>query len=190
LLFIVVALASAFMIGLLAGLIGVVFGGLKAKSINQTTYPGQRIVFSIKNSFLGFLRISITCVVFFLALDMLMFIFRTNINGIWLIDQVVMFIDGANNRGILDRFQTGMVNGLVSGSFIGLIGWFVFGGFAVSQHYTLRFVVAIKKILPWHLVPFLDHCTDLIFLRRVGGGYIFVHRLLMEHFAAMYSEPE
>ncbi len=34
----------------------------------------------------------------------------------------------------------------------------------------------------------LDHCVDLIFLRRVGGGYIFVHRLLMEHFAEMYVE--
>ena len=38
------------------------------------------------------------------------------------------------------------------------------------------------------IVPFLDHCVDLIFLRRVGGGYIFVHRLLMEHFAEMYVE--
>lgn len=36
---------------------------------------------------------------------------------------------------------------------------------------------------------FLDHCVDLIFLRRVGGGYIFIRRLLMEHFAEMYVEP-
>ena len=36
--------------------------------------------------------------------------------------------------------------------------------------------------------PFLDYCVDPIFLRRLGGGYIFVHRLLMEHFAAMYPE--
>jgi hypothetical protein len=28
----------------------------------------------------------------------------------------------------------------------------------------------------------------MIFLRRVGGGYIFVHRLLMEHFAEKYVE--
>jgi hypothetical protein len=28
----------------------------------------------------------------------------------------------------------------------------------------------------------------LIFLRRVGGGYVFVHRLSMEHFVAMYQE--
>ena len=45
-----------------------------------------------------------------------------------------------------------------------------------------------NNLLPWRLVPFLDHCVDLIFLRRVGGGYIFVHRLLMEHFAEMYVE--
>lgn len=36
----------------------------------------------------------------------------------------------------------------------------------------------------------LNHCVDLIFLRRVGGGYIFVHRLLMEHFAEMYEASQ
>jgi hypothetical protein len=32
------------------------------------------------------------------------------------------------------------------------------------------------------------NCADLVFVRRVGGGYIFVHCLLMEYFAAMYKE--
>ncbi len=54
--------------------------------------------------------------------------------------------------------------------------------------YISRFIILNNKYLPKHLVPFLDHCVDLIFLRRVGGGYIFVHRLLMEHFAEMYVE--
>jgi len=35
----------------------------------------------------------------------------------------------------------------------------------------------------------LEHYVDLIFLRRIGGGYIFIHRLLMEHFAEMYVNP-
>ena len=39
------------------------------------------------------------------------------------------------------------------------------------------------------LVPFLDYCAERIFLRKVGGGYIFVHRLLMEHFASLYDTP-
>jgi len=32
---------------------------------------------------------------------------------------------------------------------------------------------------------FLDYAAALIFLRKVGGGYIFVHRLVMEHFAGL-----
>jgi hypothetical protein len=63
-----------------------------------------------------------------------------------------------------------------------------FGGWAVFNHLSLRIILVYRNLLPWRLVPFLDHCVDLIFLRRVGGGYIFVHRLLMEHFAEMYVE--
>jgi hypothetical protein len=42
--------------------------------------------------------------------------------------------------------------------------------------------------LPLQLVAFLDCCAERIFLRKVGGGYVFVHRLLREHFAALGSE--
>lgn len=59
---------------------------------------------------------------------------------------------------------------------------------SVIEYYIVRIILTSKNIIPWRLVPFLDHCVDLIFLRRVGGGYIFVHRLLMEHFAEMYVE--
>jgi len=85
---------------------------------------------------------------------------------------------------------------LISGSIALLIGAIIvgmlfglnYGGMFLIQHYTLRLILARNNLLPWRLVPFLDHCVDLIFLRRVGGGYIFVHRLLMEHFAEMYVE--
>jgi hypothetical protein len=36
----------------------------------------------------------------------------------------------------------------------------------------------------------LRRSTERIFLRKVGGGYIFVHRLLMEHFASLYAEQQ
>ena len=39
--------------------------------------------------------------------------------------------------------------------------------------------------MPWNVVPFLDYATERIFLRKVGGGYIFVHRLLLEYFASL-----
>jgi len=34
----------------------------------------------------------------------------------------------------------------------------------------------------------LHYCIDRIFLCQVGGGYIFVHRYLMEYFASLTSE--
>jgi hypothetical protein len=42
---------------------------------------------------------------------------------------------------------------------------------------------------PLDYVRFLDHCVKRVFLQRVGGGYIFVHRLLMEYFASSYEQP-
>ena len=32
---------------------------------------------------------------------------------------------------------------------------------------------------------FLNYATARIFLHKVGGGYIFVHRMLLEYFAAL-----
>ena len=38
---------------------------------------------------------------------------------------------------------------------------------------------------PWNYVRFLDYAAERVFLRQVGGGYIFTHRLLMEYFASL-----
>ena len=42
--------------------------------------------------------------------------------------------------------------------------------------------------IPWNYAHFLDYCHERIFLRNVGGGYIFIHRMLLEHFANMTDE--
>lgn len=70
----------------------------------------------------------------------------------------------------------------------GIVLFLFFGGYTVVQHVILRFFLWRDGAIPLKYIPFLNHCVDLIFLRRVGGGYIFVHRLLMEHFAEMYVE--
>jgi hypothetical protein len=62
------------------------------------------------------------------------------------------------------------------------------GGKAFIQHFTFRFVLYRNGYLPWNLVRFLDYAAERIFLRKVGGGYIFVHRTLMEHFASLASQ--
>ena len=77
---------------------------------------------------------------------------------------------------------------LVVGLGCGMFPMLIYGGNTVIDHYSLRFLLYLNGDIPWNYVRFLDYCAERIFLRRVGGGYIFVHRLLMEHFAAMYKE--
>jgi DNA polymerase III delta prime subunit len=62
-----------------------------------------------------------------------------------------------------------------------------FGGQACLQHFTLRLILYFKGLIPWNYAKFLDWASDKLFLQKVGGGYIFIHRSLMEHFAEMES---
>jgi len=73
------------------------------------------------------------------------------------------------------------------GAFVGLVfGLFCPAGIACMQHLNLRLVLYCNGYIPWNYARFLDYTTRLIFLQKVGGGYIFIHRLLLEHFAAQY----
>jgi hypothetical protein len=64
-----------------------------------------------------------------------------------------------------------------------------FGGLAWCQHWALRFVLYRNNLLPRRLIPWLDEMTTRGLLRRVGGGYIFIHRSLLEYFADLYEGP-
>jgi hypothetical protein len=102
----------------------------------------------------------------------------------------------------------GLVSGLMSGfafALAGITGWmtlgiglaFVFGviffvqfltfygGIAFAKHYLLRYYLWRAGHLPWNYIKFLDHAVERILLRRVGGGYIFSHRTLLEYFAGL-----
>jgi predicted NACHT family NTPase len=62
------------------------------------------------------------------------------------------------------------------------------GGFACLQHLALRFALWRSGALAWNIAAFLDEAADRILLRKVGGGYIFIHRLLLEYFAGLEDE--
>jgi hypothetical protein len=49
----------------------------------------------------------------------------------------------------------------------------------------LRFWLWRTGSLPWNQIAFLDEAAQRLLLRKVGGGYIFVHRLLLEYFASL-----
>jgi NACHT domain-containing protein len=78
----------------------------------------------------------------------------------------------------------GLAEALLFELFFGLAGGLVFGGLACLQHLAVRVLMAMHGVAPLRYVRFLDEATERLFLRRTGGGYIFVHRLLLEHFAA------
>ena len=59
---------------------------------------------------------------------------------------------------------------------------------ACNKHFILRVILYFKGYIPWNYTRFLDYAAERIFLRKVGGGYIFIHRMLMEHFAKMELE--
>ncbi len=81
----------------------------------------------------------------------------------------------------------GMTSGRKIGLLVGLVdelpGMLAYGGYACLWHLALRLVLWYKGYL--RLVPFLDYCAERIFLHKVGDGYIFIHRTLMEYFATL-----
>jgi eukaryotic-like serine/threonine-protein kinase len=61
--------------------------------------------------------------------------------------------------------------------------WLINGGFATVQHLMLRIRLWQTKCAPWRYPRFLEYAHQRILLRRVGGGYMFVHKLLLDYFA-------
>ena len=99
--------------------------------------------------------------------------------------------------GVGFGLSTGLFYGLVPGLLSGLgFGWFLglvnglfsglrYGGTAFIQHITLRLLLWQDGVVPLNYPRFLDYAAERIFLRKVGGGYIFIHRLLLEYFASL-----
>ena len=58
------------------------------------------------------------------------------------------------------------------------------GGLFALKHQSLRFFLWITRMGPFNYPAFLNHANERILLRRIGGGYVFTHRTLLEYFAA------
>lgn len=78
-----------------------------------------------------------------------------------------------------------LVNGLSFGLTFGLIAAMFSGGLFALKHVTLRLGLWQSRSAPLHYLAFLNEAKQLLFLRQVGGGYIFMHRLLREYFASL-----
>jgi len=89
-----------------------------------------------------------------------------------------------NNESFLELLPD-FLRGLFFLSVLALPFGIGYGIFTFIQHLSLRLLLITNNVIPIQYIHFLDYATERIFLRKVGGGYVFIHRLLLEHFAGL-----
>lgn len=112
----------------------------------------------------------------------------------------------AFNRWMLMMGLTGVIVGVAVGILSGWWGlaigiaagfWFSLttgaynGGKGVFQHIILRYYLWREDHIPlWRYDKFLDYMAELVILRKVGGGYRFVHDYLRQYLASAAFVPD
>jgi hypothetical protein len=151
-------LALGLILGLTIGLIRGLNNALTDKIKGEKGLPNEGIKLSAKN---GTIAAAIGCVIF------------GSIFGL--------------SVGLIFGLSVGLSVGLTFGLIFGLVLGLNRGGSAAVQHYSLRLTLWLCRYTPIRFIKFLDYCPTLILLKKVGGGYIFIHRMLLEYFARAES---
>jgi len=154
-------------LGLILGLReGRSFSGIETRAV-----PNEGIRRSARNALISRL--------FSLVLVVFVFVLSFGLGSV--------LIDGL--RGGFGWLRVALFVGLTLGLVVGLFVSLRAGGEACLKHVVLRLWLIRHGSTPWNYVRFLDYAAERILLRKVGGGYVFLHRMLLEYFAARYAEP-
>jgi Cdc6-like AAA superfamily ATPase len=152
--------------GVLFGLLFGLLSGLGSSEIEKKTVSNQEIRNSRKN-----------CLIIGLFGGLLFGL-------LWgLVWGLIDVLSGGLKGGLIGGLTIGLVWGPIGGLILGL----KYGGAACIQHFTLRQMLYQKGHIPWNYAKFLDFASDRFLMKKVGGGYIFFHRMLLEHFAQEVS---
>jgi hypothetical protein len=147
-----------------------ILNGLHYRILETKTIPNEGIILSIKNA----LKVGFLCWPIY-ALTMWSFY-------VYLRPDFTLF-------GVNYNFQGGSLKAEYFSFFLSLtifsLSALFLGGLDVIKHYILRSILYLTGQIPRKYSHFLDHANQLNFLQKVGGGYIFLHRLLLEHFGAI-----
>ncbi|MGH8909320.1 MAG: hypothetical protein ACRD0K_23205 [Egibacteraceae bacterium] len=81
--------------------------------------------------------------------------------------------------------MVGLAGTLFLGLIFGMALGMAFGGLVCLQHLVLRGLLAYHGCAPLRYVSLLNEATGQLLLRRVGSGYMFVHRMLLDYFAEL-----
>ena len=150
--------------GIAVGLIIMLCGGFTYRVKAEKASANQGIKLSLKNSLVVLLVTSLTVG---LIIDLIGSLFRGQIGGVWGLAslQATRRTDCRAVRRADRRAKS--------------------RGSAAIKHYILRLTLWLRGYTPFHFARFLDQCARLILIKKVGGGYIFTHRMLLEYFAEM-----
>jgi hypothetical protein len=180
-----------------AGTLSGLFFGVISIELKEGTGPDQPIKQTFANAFKFVVLSGLIFGVFyavFLRLNLTLFLAPVKVNPI--IFGLVVGFFGALVGGLIHpyfmllRWPEKLRKTIFFSFLLSFIDGIDAGLISIIQHYSLRALLILTDVSPKHLIQFLDYAVDLIFLRRVGGSYIFVHRLLMEHFAQMEDTPQ
>ncbi len=92
-------------------------------------------------------------------------------------------------QGLFTGLSWGLISGPIIGLSAGLLAGLLNGGLAFLRHSVVRLLLWRAGSMPWNYPRFLDYAAKRILLSKVGGGYIFIHRLLLEYFASLDNTP-
>ena len=78
--------------------------------------------------------------------------------------------------------------GAVAGVLIGLTASYLYSGRPLIGYWLARLLLSRAGVVPLKQITFLDFAVSRMLMHKVGGGYLFMHRLLLEHFSQLTVE--
>ena len=78
--------------------------------------------------------------------------------------------------------------GTFTGAVVGLTASYLYSGRPLIGYWLARLLLSRAGVVPFKQVTFLDFAASRMLMHKVGGGYIFAHRLLLEYFAQITVE--
>ena len=147
-----------------AFLVGMAVGGLK-----KVSDEGRKM------SFYEGLRLSAVS-----TLRIWMYVGLLSVTVFWFYGSLRYVIMGYPKTNAM---QAPLEPALFFGLVLGLLIAFSYSGLDIIYHITLRFVLSLRGHMPLRYAFFLKHLSEIKLLYRAGGGYLFVHPLVLQQLA-------
>ncbi len=160
----------ALLIGLAMASGGILYGFRRAESVHRRVAPNEGVVRSVSTS-VGVAACA-------------------GLGGLLAASILSLCIDGSlpGHNGDFRNIGTALsvIFAASISSLFFCIGSLIGGLDVPAKHFVLRILLTLTEGVPVRLGNSLNHMCKVLLLRKVGGGFIFAHRYLLEFFASKY----